>query len=713
MRQPTEDHPDAGAACAHCEHLYERHEGLRTGRNFVFAHQEIARLLMRVGELASLRGASKQLREELARTNQRAATKQPFKRIGRGQTSKQANLAVNWIDAYAPTVIDALLPKSWPKVVAVDSTTMMTRGYRPLSERDAAPGDGEPEWAEGEKKVGDLKAGTIMFAVDHTGPEGRPFLIQAHGGKDTESWREFFRSRAGAPQWVIADLDAAIARAVRETWPDAILFHSSYHIRQLMRKNAKADGIPERIKLAQPVPVARPGTGGWSPSSRGMRKYGPHPLTEALDHSLRGPEEWNDLLEAIDEHLPADRLQLRSWITTNQMLIERQREILKVHGRIPLSTGSVEGKMATLLAPLKARAGRWQNVRRLNLVLGLTTIRARGDAREPRYAKLIRDHFVARHNVSHLPHENGLPADPMTGKPMSWWRTWHDRTEASLPRLVRESSKRIIRADNDARARRRRERLALIYAAQDKIIEERDAKRPAAGRPKRPNWITLPAVTKGMKVADVPELLDEWDWDVNGDLDPFALPISSKKKAAWKCVLNPDHTWEARVASRTFDKAYCPYHMRAKVHPNESVAALFPRLALEWHSSARGLRPDQTSHGSREVVTWQCSERGHIWTAHVYARTRGDGCAECFKLDAKQRTAAGKQRAKKKLDAEERAKISEVVEREVARSHYELELAEYGLTFPVPDDEDCQSAEEVLSNHASRAVQTQRPRDDG
>lgn len=680
VRQPTEEHPDSGAACASCEHTYERHEGLKTGHHFVFAHKEIAQLLIGVGELKSLREASKDLRIELERVNQRAPDKTAFRRIAAGQTSKQANLAVNYVDAYAPTIVDALLPKVWPKVVAVDSTTMMTRGYRPISDRDLDPGDGEPEWAAGEKRAGDLKAGTIMSAVDHTGPEGVLFLIQAQGGKDTESWRRFFLSRSGAPDWVIADLDPAIARAVREVWPNAVLFHSGYHIRQLLRKWAKADGIPNRVKLDQPVPAARRGTGGWSTSDdSGLLKYGPHPLMEAIDRSQRGPTEWAELLAAVEKYISPDKLALRSWIATNELLIERQREIIRVRRDIPRSTGSLEGKIDTLLDPLKKRAGRWKNVRRLNLVLGLATLRARGDAREARYAKLIREHFLAQHNLSHAPADNHMPIDPTTGLPMSWWRKHQDRGEASLPLLVRESTLRTIATQNDATARRRRERLAAIYAEHEMAVA--GGKSPARGRPKRPDWITLPAVRKGLKVADIPELLDEWAWDFNLDLDPRAVPASSKLHAVWRCALNPAHVWAARVSSRALGKRYCPYHMRTRVHPSESLAALDPPLALEWHSSAKGLRPDQVSFASAEMVTWRCVPEGHEWKAPVYARTRGSGCPMHFAQERSARTKVGLKRSKAKLDDAEREKLALAIERE-------LQISDKVGAYPVPDQED-------------------------
>jgi hypothetical protein len=42
---------------------------------------------------------------------------------------------------------------------------------------------------------------------------------------------------------VVADLDPAIARAVRETWPDAVLVPSRHHLAALMRERAVADGV--------------------------------------------------------------------------------------------------------------------------------------------------------------------------------------------------------------------------------------------------------------------------------------------------------------------------------------------------------------------------------------------------------------------------------------------------------------------------------------
>ena len=484
VRQPTQHHPDGLDGCAHCDHAYERHEGIRTGVDFVFGHNEIAKLLIRVGEGMSLRDASRDLRSSILRVNRRDRAKPRLKSIRAGATSRQANLAVNYLDAYAPVLLDTIAPQEWPRVLVLDSTTLMRRGMR-------APTDAEIEaGADPDEDVlaGNLKAGTILVGMDATGPSVVPCLIQVQGGKDTDSWKAFFSSLAGKPEWVIADLDNAIARAVRETWPKAILYHSRYHLAERMRVYAKEDGVPDRIKLDEPVERKR--ASPWSPTQSKVKRYGPHPLYEAIEKAQRGPDEWAALLAAIDEHVPHDKLALRSWIATNEVLISRQWRIIEKHGRVPLSTGALEGKVMEWLSALHRRGGRWTNARRLNLVLGLMMLRGRGDAREERYAGLIRRRFSARHNRSHLPAENTLAAVTYAGKTrqMSWWRTWQDRGPRSLPALVFASDARALKRESDDAVRRHKERLEALYAEDQLKRELLGQPIPPRGRPKVPEW---------------------------------------------------------------------------------------------------------------------------------------------------------------------------------------------------------------------------------
>jgi len=636
VRQPTERHPDAGAACPACADVCARHEGVSTGRAFVFGHAEIARLLVRVGEGISLRAASADLRDHVLRS-------------GPGGTSRQANLAVSYLDAYGPAVLAALHPTTWPRIVVLDTTTLFTRVPR------EAPDD------TGAARVGNRRAGTVMVALDGTAGRPRPCLMAVAGAKDADSWRAFFGRLVGAPAVVVADLDAAIARAVRETWPDALLVPSRHHLAARIRERLIADGIPERVRLEAPVATRRalPWTG------ERVRRYGPHPLHEAALPALRGEAEWDAFLALVERHVPPDRLALRGWIATNEPLVRRGWLLRGRLGPIPLSTGALEGAIGKWLAPLRRRAGRWQNARRLDLVLGLMTLRARGDAREARYGALVRAAFAASGNRSHDPADApdlGTEIVADRTRPVSWWRAFHDRAEPSLPRLVREADRRWRAQARADHLEWIRERLAERYATEVDLRTRLDLPVPPSGRPKRAQPRRAASVA-GRRLADYPELVLEWAWDVNAGLDPATLPAGSRERVAWRCLLEPAHVWETRVSDRTYHGSGCPFHMGIRVHPAESLAAFYPWLAAEWHPERNVLRPDQVTRASAREVWWRCPV-GHEWTTPVYQRTlSGSGCPDCYRAEAAARSKEGKARAREAREAAERVKIIELPRR--------------------------------------------------
>jgi hypothetical protein len=529
----------------------------------------------------------------------------------------------------------------------LDTTTLFTRGYRRPRGR---PAEAEPA----EVRVGNLKAGTILIALDGTARGARPCRMAVVGGKDVESWTALFATLAGTPAFVVADLDAAIGRAVRQTWPDAILMASRHHLAAQMRERALADGVPERIRADAPVALERPLP--WT--GERTKRWTDHPLHVATLTALRGPEEWAAFLELVERHVPSDRLALRSWIATNEPLVRRGWLIAERHPGVPRSTGALEGAIGEWLAPLRRRAGRFQNARRLDLVLGLMTLRARGEAREARYARIVRATFAGRGNRSHLAVENTLPIETYRGteRRMSWWRTWHDRDEASLPRLVREADRRWRRRAASDHAARVKERLVACYATEVDLRVRLGLPTPPTGRPKRP-FTREAASVRGRHLADYPDLLLEWAWDVNGELDPDRLAAGGHERVAWRCLLEPAHVWETRVADRTYHDSACPYHMGVRVHPAESLAAFYPWLALEWHPTRNEFRPDQVTRASGREVVWRC-EQGHEWSAPVYQRTlSGSGCPECYRLSAAARSRAGRQRARRAQDTAAMANV--------------------------------------------------------
>lgn len=416
-----------------------------------------------------------------------------------------------------------------------------------------------------------------------------------------------------------------------------------------MRERAKQDEVPERVRLAQPITMSRPIP--WSPSRSTSKRWGDHALFAAIAEAQRGPAEWGRLKQLVEQHIPADKLALRSWMATNEALIERQWQIAAQLSWLPHSTGSLEGKIVEWLAPIKRRAGRWQNARRLNIALGLITLGARGEAHEARYAGIVRGLFASRGNQSHLLGENTLPAEKLKNgkvRQMSWWRTWHDRGDRSLPKLVWETQRNITEQVRRDELERHRRRLEEHYEEANDLRHQFGIPIPPRGRPKRP-WKFGGGSLRCKTVADVPELLIEWNWDFNLDRDPAALPASSKERVWWRCALNDDHVWQTRVSARAYAGTFCPFHMGNAVHPAESFAAYYPELVLDWHPTKNALRPFEISRSSAKEVSWLCNVCGNEWDTPLYQRTHGQtNCPECHAREASQKVIDGLARARKR-----------------------------------------------------------------
>ncbi len=610
VRQPSPSHPHSGQACWTCEHEFERHEGHRTGRHFLFALAEMADLLDHVSNGGSQRRSSKKRREDIHRTVRRQ-----WRHIGPGQTSQEGHLASGYIDAYAPIVIDALAPKEWPKVIAIDSMPLRTRGYR----------DGV--------KVGDLNAGEIMVAIDHTGQKGKPCLIQVQGGKDSYSWRDFFSTLAGEPEWVVADLDRGIAKAVREVWPNAILFRSRDHLKRLMEDYAVLDGVERTVRITDPIKLQKPKRAMW-PWNQQIQEFEPHPLFNQMTYCQGSLAEWDLFKAMVDEHVPPDRTELRSWIATNDPLIQVQcllaednRSRLVSTGRDrPVGSGNVEGTIREHLATyIKPRAGRYQNARRLNKILALMMLSIRGNASKGVILSVLRQHFTATAHSSNV-------AD---------WHAWEDHGgRSSLAQLVHDAEMRQLHEEKVAK---RRTSAAIKY----RRYQEEEARRSAAGQkplhrgtrrrraePRRRRSV------RGKCVADLSDLMRDWDYSLNWGSDPTTLRATSTSRVFWQCHHDEDHVWAARITDRAAHLSRCPFCMGNRVHPKDSLAADSPHLAREWHPERNGqLRPHEVTPGSGRKVWWRCEAAGHEWQAYVFARAKQlNNCKECHDQAKRRKT---------------------------------------------------------------------------
>ena len=128
-------------------------------------------------------------------------------------------------------------------------------------------------------------------------------------------------------------------------------------------------------------------------------------------------------------------------------------------------------------------------------------------------------------------------------------------------------------------------------------------------------------------LAIIPSLAKEWHPTKNNNLTPDQVLPHSKQDVWWLCSRNSSHTWHTPIYSRSAG-SNCPFCSGKRATSSNSLAALFPQLAQEWHPEKNERTPDMVRPGSGYSASWQCSQ-GHEWEARIQHRTEGIGCPFC------------------------------------------------------------------------------------
>lgn len=130
--------------------------------------------------------------------------------------------------------------------------------------------------------------------------------------------------------------------------------------------------------------------------------------------------------------------------------------------------------------------------------------------------------------------------------------------------------------------------------------------------------------------AVAPHVAEQWHPTKNGALTPGDVTAHTNNKAWWKCPGAPDHEWHASIFGRVDRGRGCPFCAGKRPSSTSSLAALFPKLAAEWHPTKNGtLTPADVLPGADRFIFWRC-RNGHEWRAILCMRVRrGSACTKC------------------------------------------------------------------------------------
>ena len=128
-------------------------------------------------------------------------------------------------------------------------------------------------------------------------------------------------------------------------------------------------------------------------------------------------------------------------------------------------------------------------------------------------------------------------------------------------------------------------------------------------------------------VSNNAQLMAEWNWERNIDIDPSHIALGSDKKVWWRC--GKGHEWQATIDNR-YKGRNCPYCSgRYAIVGVSDLQTVNPVLAREWnYEKNKGLTPADVLPNSNKKVWWKCS-KGHEWQATITSRHSGCGCPYC------------------------------------------------------------------------------------
>lgn len=130
-------------------------------------------------------------------------------------------------------------------------------------------------------------------------------------------------------------------------------------------------------------------------------------------------------------------------------------------------------------------------------------------------------------------------------------------------------------------------------------------------------------------------LKNEWHPTRNEGIKFDDLSPGSTLKVWWLCSKNPKHEWQARFRNRATEGYGCHFCSGLKTLPEDSFAALHPKILAEWHPTRNvGIDPWKIAPKSCKRVWWRCNTvHHHEWQTAISSRViYGSGCKQCSRI---------------------------------------------------------------------------------
>lgn len=130
-------------------------------------------------------------------------------------------------------------------------------------------------------------------------------------------------------------------------------------------------------------------------------------------------------------------------------------------------------------------------------------------------------------------------------------------------------------------------------------------------------------------IINCPDLVNEWDYEKNVDLDINSFTIGMNRNVWWKCLKG--HSWRAKIAGRVKNKHSCPYCSNHKILVGyNDLATTHPEVIKWWDfEKNKNFNLEELTFGSDKKVWWKC-EKDHSFQSVIKSRTyKRSGCPIC------------------------------------------------------------------------------------